>query len=370
MGEGLVAGTGAAGLRPAVDIVISNHNYGEYLEQAIESACSQSHPDVRVIVVDDGSTDDSRDRLRRYEDRIDVVLKENGGQASAFNAGMERAEGDLVIFLDADDVLCSHAATAVADAFAADPAASRVQFRLAVIDAAGHATGVTKPPPHLQPPTGDLRREELTFPYDLPWLPSSGSAFRSSAIRRILPVPEREYPLCADFYVVHLTALLGTAAWIDDVCARYRVHGRNGFEQLEPRLSLSHVRDTVVYADATSTALLRLADELGLEHPDRILSLSDLGNRLISLRLEPERHPIPGDRVRTLLVDAVRAAVRRFDRTRPVRLALLGWCVAVAASPRPLVRWLGELLLFPDARRAWVNRILGRLYRTKGGRSA
>lgn len=368
---GRQSGGDSVGADLAVDILISNHNYGAYLTDAINSALSQTHPNVNVIVVDDGSTDDSRDRLRRYNDRIEIVLKENGGQASALNAGMARARGDVVIFLDSDDVLCQHVACAVAQLFAADPALSRVQFRLAVIDAAGRATGVTKPPPHLQPPTGNLLHEELTFPYDIPWLPSSGSAFRSDAIRRILPVPEHDFPRHgADWYTVHLSALLGTAAWIDEVCARYRVHGRNGYELLEPRLSLPRVRDTVAYADATSRALLRLAGELRLEAPDRILSMSDLGNRLISLRLEPERHPISDDRIGTLLVDAFRAAGRRYDRSWPVKLAQLAWFLAVAVSPRPLVHRLGELLLFPDARRPWFNRLLGRMYGSKGERAA
>jgi glycosyltransferase involved in cell wall biosynthesis len=362
---------GAVGASPAVDIVISNHDYGEYLGAAIDSACAQTHPAVGVIAVDDGSTDGSRELLRSYGDRVEVVLKENGGQASALNAGMARARGEVVIFLDADDVLRPQAAAVVADAFSADPALSRVQFRMAVIDAAGAATGVTKPPAHLPPPTGDLRREELAFPYDLPWLPSSGSAFRADAVRRILPIPEADYPRYgADWYLVHLSALLGTAGWLDEVCAEYRVHGRNGYEPFEPRLTVARVRDTVAYAEATSRALLELADELGLERPDRILSISDLGNRLISLRLDPELHPLEGDTISRLLADAVRATGRRSDRSAPVRLALLGWFLAVAVSPRPLVRRLGELLLFPEGRRASVNRLLGRLYGAKAPRTA
>jgi glycosyltransferase involved in cell wall biosynthesis len=59
----------------AVDIVISNHNYGDFLMDAIESACNQTHPNVNVVVVDDGSTDDSREVLRRYRGRATVVLK-------------------------------------------------------------------------------------------------------------------------------------------------------------------------------------------------------------------------------------------------------------------------------------------------------
>jgi len=85
-----------------VDIVVDNFNYGRFLGEAIDSALAQTHPHVGVIVVDDGSTDESRNVLARYDDRIDVVLKENGGQASALNAGLARCSGDAVIFLDAD----------------------------------------------------------------------------------------------------------------------------------------------------------------------------------------------------------------------------------------------------------------------------
>jgi glycosyltransferase involved in cell wall biosynthesis len=355
----------------AVDVLISNHNYGVYLNEAIDSACAQTHPNVNVVVVDDGSTDDSRHRLRSYRDRVEIVLKDNGGQASAFNAAMALSRADLVIFLDADDVLCPHAAAVVADAFAADAALSRVQFRMTVIDATGRETGLAKPAAHLSAPVGDLRREMLAFPYDLAWLPSSGSGFRAEAIRRIFPIPEQDYPRHgADWYVGHLAALLGTVGWVDEVCARYRVHGRNAYEPYEQRLEVSRVRHTIAYADATSRALLRLADELGLDHPDRILSISDLANRLISLRLEPELHPLQGDSIGQLLADAVRSARRRFDRSVPVRLALLGWFLAVAVAPRRGVRRLGELLLFPEGRRESLNRLLGRLYGSSGVRDS
>ena len=371
MGAGDIDRALVDGSELTVDIVISNHNYGAFLADAVESACAQTHPKVNVIVVDDGSTDDSRERLRRCRDSFEVVLKEHGGQASALNEGLARSPGEAVIFLDADDVLRPHAAAAVADAFAADPDLSRVQFKMAVIDAEGRQTGVTKPSAHLAPPTGDLRREELAFPYDIPWLPSSGSAFRASRVRRIFPIPERDYPRHgADWYLVHLSALLGKVAWIDEVGACYRVHGRNAYEPLQPRLEVSRVRNTIAYAEATSRALLDLAGELGLERPDRILSISDLGNRLISLRLEPELHPIEDDRVAGLLADAVRAARRRFDRSATVKLALLAWFVAVAVSPRPLARRLGEFLLFPEGRRPSLNRLLGRLYRADARRAA
>ena len=362
-GPDLARGTGLE-----IDIVISSYNYGDFLTDAIESACNQTHPETKVVVVDDGSTDGSRERLRTFADRVEVVLKSNGGQASAFNAGMERCRGDVVIFLDADDVLRRETAAFAAEAFAAEPGMAKLQFRLAYVDADRHPTGRTKPTAHLDPPAGDLRRAELAFPFDLPWLPGGGTAFRAEAVRRLLPIPEREFPRAgADWYLVHLTALLGSCGWVDRVGADYRVHGRNAYQPQGDRLDLALVRDGILYAAATTRALEDLADELGMERPDPILSVSDLAGRLISLRLEPELHPVAGDSVRGLLADGMRAIRRRFDVSVPMKPVFAAWFVAAAVSPRPVVRRLGELLLFPEGRLGFVNRALRRLRRAGAG---
>ncbi|HVD39155.1 MAG TPA: glycosyltransferase family A protein, partial [Solirubrobacterales bacterium] len=189
-----------------VDIVITNHNYARFLPEAIESACAQSHPEVNVVVVDDGSDDGSREVLQRFSDRVEVVLKEQGGQASAINAGIERCEGEVLLLLDADDVLRPQAAERVAAAFAAGPRLSKVQFPMAIIDSEGRPTGEVKPGGHLEAPIGDQRAAELAFPFDIAWLPGGGTGFRTEAVRRILPIPEADYPRSgADWYLVHLT---------------------------------------------------------------------------------------------------------------------------------------------------------------------
>jgi glycosyltransferase involved in cell wall biosynthesis len=355
--------TGAERAGPAVDIVINNYNYARFLAAAIESACAQTHDRVRTIVVDDGSTDESRQLLRSYEDRVTVVLKENGGQASALNAGMERCEGDVVLFLDADDTLRPEAASRVAAAFAADDSVAKVQFRMETIDAQGRPTGELKPPPHLPMPRGDQRQAELAFPFDLAWLPTSANAFRTDALRRILPIPERAYPVCgADWYLIHLMTLLGTVDSLEEVSGSYRVHGANSYAPAAPSLDLAHIRETIGYARATAGELLRLAEELGLPHPDRILSLADLGNRIVSLRLEPQLHPIPSDRVTGLLLDAARAARRRSNVSAAMKLSFLVWFAAVALVPKALVRRLARLFFFPQSR-ASLNDLLGRLQR-------
>ena len=344
----------------AVDVLVTNHNYARFLPQAIESACAQTHPAVNVVVVDDGSTDESRELLRGFEDRVEVVLKEQGGQASAINVGLERCRGEVLLLLDADDVLRPHAAELVAAAFAADPALAKVQFPMAIVDAARQPTGAVKPGGHLRAPTGDQRRAELAFPFDLPWLPGGGTGFRTEAVRRVLPIPAADYPRSgADWYLVHLTALLGEAALLEEVCAEYRVHGGNAYELARDEIDLGHVRESIVFARGTARSLEALAEELGLEHPRPILSYADLANRLVSLKLEPERHPIDSDRPRALLADAVRATRRRFDVSWPMKALLVAWFALEAVAPRPLARPLAELFLFPG-RRVSVNRLLGR----------
>jgi glycosyltransferase involved in cell wall biosynthesis len=346
-----------------VDVVITNHNYARFLPEAIESACEQTHPGVRVVVVDDGSTDDSREVLRRYEDRVEVVLKEQGGQASALNAGLERCRGEVLLALDADDRLRPRAAERVAAAFAADPGLSKVQFPMAIVDGEGNPTGEVKPGGHLRAPVGDQRRAELAFPFDLPWLPGGGTGFRTEAVRRILPIPAADYPRSgADWYLVHLTALLGEAALLEEVCAEYRVHGGNAYQRDRDEIDLDHVREAIVFAAATTRSLEKLADELGLARPASILSCADLANRLVSLRLDPGRHPLPGDRRGSLLADAVRATRRRTDVSVPMKVLLVAWFALESVAPRPLAKRLAELFLFPG-KRPGANRVLGRFQR-------
>ncbi|HLL41796.1 MAG TPA: glycosyltransferase family 2 protein, partial [Segetibacter sp.] len=77
-------------------IIIDNYNYGHFIREAINSALQQSYQNIEVIVVDDGSTDNSREIIRSYGEKIIPVLKNNGGQASAFNAGYYKSTGDVI----------------------------------------------------------------------------------------------------------------------------------------------------------------------------------------------------------------------------------------------------------------------------------
>jgi len=88
-----------------VSIVIPTYNYGHYIEAAIDSALNQRYKNIEIIVVDDGSTDDTRSRLQPYHRdlRVNIITQSNRGAAAARNRGMRAATGKFIAFLDADD---------------------------------------------------------------------------------------------------------------------------------------------------------------------------------------------------------------------------------------------------------------------------
>src|SRR5262249_58148047 len=85
-------------IAPFVTVLITTYNYGRFIEQAIESVLSQEYPGdrVQIVVVDDGSPDDTREVVKKYGSRIEYYLKENGGQGTALEIGFEKADGGIV----------------------------------------------------------------------------------------------------------------------------------------------------------------------------------------------------------------------------------------------------------------------------------
>jgi glycosyltransferase involved in cell wall biosynthesis len=86
-----------------VSVIIPNYNYGKYLPKAIDSVLSQTYSNLEVVVVNNGSTDDSLEVLMGYEGKVKLVDQSNHGQSGARNSGLKHAKGDYLAFLDADD---------------------------------------------------------------------------------------------------------------------------------------------------------------------------------------------------------------------------------------------------------------------------
>jgi glycosyltransferase involved in cell wall biosynthesis len=86
-----------------VSVIIPTYNYGRFVAEAIESALGQTRPPVEVIVVDDGSTDETADVVRRFGERVRYIRQENLGVCAARNRGVAESSGEFIAFLDADD---------------------------------------------------------------------------------------------------------------------------------------------------------------------------------------------------------------------------------------------------------------------------
>jgi glycosyltransferase involved in cell wall biosynthesis len=121
---------------PSVSIVIPCYNQGRYLGEAIDSARQQSHPNVDVLVVDDGSTDDTA-RVAAAHPSITYLRQGNAGTAVARNRGLRDSRGELVVFLDADDRLLPDAIALGVDYLASHSNAAFVTGHVRLIDEQG-----------------------------------------------------------------------------------------------------------------------------------------------------------------------------------------------------------------------------------------
>lgn len=346
-----------------VSIIITNFNYGRFLKDAIDSALGQTYAGVEVIVVDDGSTDHSLDVIRSYGDRVTPIFKANGGQPSAINMAFARCLGEVIIFLDSDDVLLPGVVQQVVDAFCAHPDAAKVQYRMEVINAVGQRMHVLKPAVHMPLLSGDLSRNILAFPGDVPWLPTSGNAFSRRVLQQILPVPEEAVRHIPDMYLCNVSPLFGPVVSLQEVGAFYRMHGANNHEV--ESLSLPQIRRLITHWRATYGYIYAFAVQLGLEGRPRtvrdVLSVCDTAHRMISLKLEPDQHPIAEDRMWGLFVLGMMAIRRRFDVVWLMKVLYVFWFSAMVVAPRPLARWLTVQWLYPE-KRGQLNLLLGRLH--------
>jgi len=124
---------------PLVSVVVATYNMGHYLPNAVGSALAQTYPNVEVIVVDDGSTDDTAAVIQPFlaDPRVRYISKPNGGQASAKNLGIRQARGEFVAFLDSDDAWTTDKLALQVPLFLASPRVGVVYARYVEVDEQG-----------------------------------------------------------------------------------------------------------------------------------------------------------------------------------------------------------------------------------------
>ena len=220
---------------PGVTIIVVNYNYELFLAAAIDSALGQNHPHCEVIAVDDCSTDNSVAVIAGYGDRIRSVLrKTNGGQVEALNSAWPLARYPILIFLDSDDLLLSHAAATVAARWT--PATVKIQAPLVTIDQTGREIGHVSPkfPPDLD--TAGIRAELLRTG-GAPNSPASGNAYSRSLLEAVaqdggfdLDTPRKYW---MDTILTCNAPFFGEVISLSEPFACYRIHAENLYR---PRL--------------------------------------------------------------------------------------------------------------------------------------
>jgi len=204
---------------PAVSIVVCNYNGEQFLKEALESAMGQSYP-CEVIVVDDGSTDGSRDILRSWGSRATIILQENGGQRAAYNTGFEACQGEVVVFLDSDDLLDQTAVEQIVAGF--ESGVAKVHCRLRLIDQAGRTMGGGIP---ATTASGTVARDLIRHGILYPSAPASGNAYRRDVLDRLFPLP---LDVCdkygADMFTVYGSCLFGNVLGLESTLGSYRIH--------------------------------------------------------------------------------------------------------------------------------------------------
>lgn len=212
-------------MTPLVSILVSNYNYGGFVAEAIESALAQTYTNCEIIVVDDGSTDSSREIINQFADRIVPVFKSNGGQASAFNAGFARARGSIICFLDSDDLFLPTKVEQVVHALDTHPR-EWCFHHLKWTDR--DLNPVEMPANPYKSGDRDLRSNVLSF------IPpaTSGLAFTRRLLEQILPMPE-SIRITSDNYLKFSSMALAPGYYIEEQLVLQRIHGNNLYTGLD-----------------------------------------------------------------------------------------------------------------------------------------
>jgi glycosyltransferase involved in cell wall biosynthesis len=218
---------------PTVTVLINTYNYAHFLARAIESALQQEYdgPRLEVLVVDDGSIDDTAEVVRRYSDRVRYVTKPNGGQASAFNLGFREATGEIICLLDSDDYFYPGKVQLVASALGSGPDVGFVYNEFDIVDPAGKSLGKSFPEPTFTGRRIPLSSVAAQLPALIrlghPWTAiTSAMSVRRSVVAG-LEVPEDLFPHSADLFLGLVLPFLTEVAILETPLTAYVFHGEN-----------------------------------------------------------------------------------------------------------------------------------------------
>ncbi len=215
------------GDQPLVSILVTNYNYGRYLPEAIESALNQTYKNIEVIIVDDGSTDNSREIIESYarnDSRVKYLIKENGGQASALNAAFSLSKGEILALLDADDVFYPRKIAILVEEFRKRPDYGFIVHRMRVLRGDSDL-GII--PIFTRFESGYIADKIYKRGGRWRHMPASAIAMRRQLAEKIFPIYEETFRSLADAYIFTIAPILTKITAVSDVLSVYRLHEKN-----------------------------------------------------------------------------------------------------------------------------------------------
>ena len=252
--------------KPLASFIINTYNHASFIEQAIESALNQTFPaaDMEVIVVDDGSQDDTSKVAQKFKDRITLIRKENGGQSSALNVGFEHAKGEYLTLLDGDDYATEDRVEKISAEFDRYPEVGMIFSSMRRI---GDDVDIREDRPEVH----DIELSWENLETILRCSFGIGrTSLRKSTLQHVLPLPENSR-IGADIYLLSML-WFGRFSSLRDHLMVYRYHEGNLFAGSKPELALQNVS----YINNELNALLQ-----------RVQSTPRFDQKLFSRFIEP-----------------------------------------------------------------------------------
>jgi glycosyltransferase involved in cell wall biosynthesis len=333
-----------------LSVIIANYNHQDFVGAAIESALAVDWSHKEVIVVDDASTDDSRRVIDCFRGRITAYFMPKSSQLGAHMFGFEHSVGDVIIFLDADDLLEPEVMQEVVKVWR--PGVSQIQYRMNLIDSAGTQLGTAIPQFPRKNDPAKLRHDYLrTMAYTTP--PGSGSAYARDFVAKAYAIPMPPTIRWSDHVLHPLAPILGDVLTIRKPLARYRVHAAN--RGTLGSLDGTKLRYRLLEDVNKARLFASVSQQFGLMVPHDPLrhNLTHLQPRLASYLVDPENHPFPEDTLYNLVYRLLYAATISSQMRARDRLVLIAWTVACVLAPpntrRKFVLWRFDAMSRPQA---------------------
>lgn len=204
-----------------VSVVIPNYNYAKYVREAVGSVLAQTYSPLEVIVVDDGSTDESESVLAEFGDAIKLVRQKNQGVSAARNNGIAESSGEYVAFLDADDVWMPEKIARQIELFENDSALGLTHVGVEDIDAEGNVLAT-----NLDGLSGEVAADLLLLERAVILGGGSGLMVRRDLLAEIGGFDTR-LSTSADWDLFYQSARRRPVGFLPEVLLKYRVHGAN-----------------------------------------------------------------------------------------------------------------------------------------------